>query len=155
MKINPLAQKTTYDTDNMASGCVIFHGAGNTFSEVKNMMRTFLIGAAGYPLLELIYRQRTHYSMAIAGGLSLLLIRHTAKRRCSWVVRILLCGAGITAIEYLCGMLWNRNYKVWDYRNQPMNLRGQICLRFTSIWCLLSAVALCAYSFIDRRKRPD
>ena len=38
------------------------------------MRRMFLFGAVAYPILELIYRRRTHYSMAIAGGISMLLI---------------------------------------------------------------------------------
>jgi uncharacterized membrane protein len=116
---------------------------------------SFLIGAAGYPLLELAYRGRTHYSMAIAGGLSILLIRRMARMKCPWPVRILACGAGITGIEYLCGIIWNRRHTVWDYRNQRLNFRGQICLRFTALWCLLSGLALGAFALIDAQNRPD
>lgn len=118
------------------------------------MISSFLIGAAGYPLLELAYRGRTHYSMAIAGGLSMVLIRRMAKKRCSLPVRILACGAGITGIEYLCGIIWNRRYTVWDYRNQRLNFHGQICLRFTAIWCLLSSLALGALALANKQKRP-
>lgn len=134
--------------------CVEQDGAGNTCSEVMIVISSFLIGAAGYPLLELAYRGRTHYSMAIAGGLSMLLIRRMAKTRCAWPVRILACGAGITGIEYLCGIIWNRRYTVWDYRHQRLNFRGQICLRFTAIWCVLSGCALGAYALIGKQKRP-
>lgn len=119
------------------------------------MIMAFLIGAAGYPLLELAYRRRTHYSMAIAGGLAMLLIRHAAKMKRSWPIRILACGAGITGIEYLCGVIWNRKHTVWDYSNQPLNVQGQICLRFTAIWCLLSSAVLFTFSLMDKRKRPD
>ena len=36
-------------------------------------MRSFLIGAVGYPLLELAWRGHTHPSMALAGGMSAML----------------------------------------------------------------------------------
>ena len=119
------------------------------------MLSSFLFGALGYPLLELSYRRRTHYSMGIAGGLSMLLIRLVSNTRCRFSVKALMCGAGITGIEYLCGIIWNRRYTVWDYRNEPMNYRGQICLRFTAIWCLLSSAALLLLALIDTNKKPD
>ena len=106
------------------------------------MLGTFALGAIGYPLLELATRRRTHYSMALAGGLSTLLIhrlRRTSMRR---LTQALCCGAGITAIEYACGRVWNRDYRVWDYRRVPLNWQGQICLPYTLLWCGLSAALL-------------
>ena len=37
-------------------------------------MRPFLIGAVGYPALEVLWRGRTHPSMALAGGLGAAMI---------------------------------------------------------------------------------
>lgn len=119
------------------------------------MVYSFLIGALGYPMLELVYRRRTHYSMSIAGGLSMLLIRRISGMRCALPVKAILSGAGITVIEYLCGIIWNRRYTVWDYRREPMNYRGQICLRFTALWCLLSGAAMLLLPFADTQKKPD
>lgn len=106
------------------------------------MLKTFALGAIGYPLLELATRRRTHYSMALAGGLSTLLIRRL--QRTSWrhMTQAALCGVGITAIEYACGCIWNRDFRVWDYRRIPLNWRGQICLPYTLLWCGLSAALL-------------
>jgi len=115
---------------------------GNTSSEVKIMMKTFLLGAVGYPLLELLYRRRTHYSMAVAGGFSLLLIRQMNRMHISIQRKAIVCGCGITAIEYLCGRLWNKRHNVWDYRSMPYNIQGQICLPYSLLWCGLSAVIL-------------
>lgn len=119
------------------------------------MLFSFLIGALGYPMLELAYRHRTHYSMSIAGGLSVVLIRRISGMRYNWLAKAVLCGAGITGIEYLCGIIWNRRYTVWDYRREPMNYRGQICLRFTGLWCLLSGAAMLLLPFADTHKKPD
>ena len=106
------------------------------------MLGTFALGAIGYPLLELATRRRTHYSMALAGGLSMLLIHRLRRSSMRPVTKAILCGAGITAIEYACGRVWNRDYRVWDYRRVPLNWRGQVCLPYTLLWCGLSAAML-------------
>ncbi|MBQ7848328.1 MAG: hypothetical protein IJ343_01215 [Clostridia bacterium] len=114
------------------------------------MLGAFSLGAAGYPLLELLWRGRTHASMALAGGLSMMLIRRIGRIRCSLLLRTLLCGAGITAVELGCGLVWNRRHCVWDYRRMPLNLHGQICLPYSLMWCALSAGVL---AVMDRCKR--
>lgn len=106
------------------------------------MLCAFLTGAAGYPLLELAARGRTHGSMALAGGLSLALMARVSRMRGSLLLRALLCGLGVTAIEYGCGRIWNRRWQVWDYRRQPLNIGGQICLAYTALWCALSGAVL-------------
>lgn len=118
------------------------------------MMKTFLIGAVGYPALELLWRQRTHPSMALAGGAAMLLIRRVQRIRATLPLRALLCGAGITAIEYAIGQAWNSTHRIWDYRRQPLNLHGQICLPFSLAWCALSAGVLALMDGMYD-KRPD
>ena len=106
------------------------------------MTGTFLMGAVGYPVLEMLYRRRTHYSMAVAGGLGACIIRSVSGMNTSLPVKMLLCGAGITGVELLCGLIWNRRHQVWDYRHMPLNYRGQICLPYTLLWCGLSVCML-------------
>ena len=106
------------------------------------MLRSILVGAAGYPLLEICWRGRTHWTMALAGGASMALIRKASALPCSRWKQAMLCGAGITAVEYLIGKTWNRDYRIWDYRRTPMNVQGQICLPYTLVWCALSAAAM-------------
>lgn len=103
------------------------------------MKKLFLVGFTGYPLLELLYRRRTHYSMALAGGLAACFIGRISRIRASLPVKACLCGLGITVIEGAFGLIWNRQHQVWDYRDQPFNWRGQVCVKFTALWCLLSA----------------
>lgn len=108
------------------------------------MLCAFVVGGTLYPLLELLYRGRTHYSMALAGGLSMCLIAlaDRAMRGAPIWMKSAACGLGVTGIEYAIGMRFNRRHKVWDYRREPFNLKGQICLRFTLIWCGLCGLAL-------------
>lgn len=120
------------------------------------MLRTFLLGALGYPALEVLTRGRTHYSMGLAGGASTLLIRRVGRLHQGLAVRSALCGAGITAIEYVCGRVWNRRYRVWDYRQMPLNFRGQVCLPYTLLWCGLSAGVLAAMDALPpNTNKPD
>lgn len=117
------------------------------------MLGTFLLGALGYPALELLTRGRTHYSMGIAGGLSMLLIRRVGRMQHRLSYRALLCGTGISMIEFLCGCAWNRGYRVWDYRRMPMNWRGQVCLPYTLLWCAMSAGVLWAMGHLPVRTK--
>lgn len=118
------------------------------------MKKLFLIGALGYPALEVVYRGRTHYSMGIAGGTAAVLVDRIRKQPLPSPAKAMLCGLGITGIEYICGCIWNRDYRVWDYRSTPMNFRGQICLPFTLVWSLLGAGMMKALDAIDERKMP-
>ncbi len=101
------------------------------------MMKDFLIGALGYPALELAYRRRTHYSMALAGGICHVLIRRIARRRGSRAGKALLGAAAVTGCELLIGLVFNRHHKVWDYRSQHFHIAGQVCPRYFAIWYAL------------------
>ena len=103
--------------------------------------------------LELLWRRRSHFSMFLAGGTCLLLIGHMedAKPKLPYICR-LFTGAGmITMVELATGLLFNRNYKVWDYRHVPGNFKGQICLPFCLLWIPISAVAGKLYLWLNRR----
>ena len=52
----------------------------------------------------------------------------------------LICGTGITAVEFVSGLVLNVWFKmgVWDYSSLWGNLLGQICLPYSLMWCLLA-----------------
>ena len=115
------------------------------------MLKTFLTGAVAYPALEMLWRGRTHASMALAGGAGMLLIRCVSRVKAGLLPRSVLCGAGITVIEYAAGRLFNRTHRIWDYRRMPLNLQGQICLPYSLLWCALSGGVLVV---MDALKAP-
>ena len=114
------------------------------------MLRSFLFGALCYPALEMCWRGRTHWSMAIAGGLSSALIFRVSRFRGRNACKALFCTAGITIIEYTAGKAVNRRFKVWDYRRLPLNLQGQVCVPYMVLWYGMS---LCMLHVIDNCKR--
>ena len=94
--------------------------------------------------------------MFLAGGSSFLLLG--ALGRSAGRVNLPLraaAGAGIiTSVEFLTGILTNRDYRVWDYRQEPMNYRGQICLPFTLLWMPVGLGAMALYRVLDKRLLP-
>ena len=61
------------------------------------------------------------------------------------VLGSLVCTAG----ELATGLVFNGDYKIWDYRDLPLNFRGQICLPFTLLWIPLSAAAGELFRWLD------
>jgi len=113
----------------------------------------FCIGGLGYVGLECLWRGWSHISMFLAGGGCFLLLGklNTTQPKLPLPLRSV-AGAGIiTMVELLAGLLFNRNYRVWDYRHLPFNFHGQICLRFFLLWIPLSLGAMWLYNRIDRR----
>ena len=112
----------------------------------------FLLGGGAYVGLELLWRGRSHGSMFLAGGTCFLLLGklQKAKPRLPLVFRGF-AGAGIiTMVELLTGLLVNRKYTVWDYRDQLFHFYGQICLPFYLLWVPLSLGAMELYRILDK-----
>ena len=107
----------------------------------------FTVGGLGYVGLELAWRGHSHGSMFLAGGSCFLLLGKLdrALRRKNILLRGI-AGAGVvTAVELTAGMLANRRYTVWDYRDMPLNFRGQICLPFALAWVPVSLGGMYLY----------
>lgn len=107
----------------------------------------FGIGGLLYVLIELIARGRSHWTMALLGGMCFLLIG-AINEHIPWDMPLafqMLLGAGIiTVLELLTGLVINvwLGWGVWDYSNMPMNLWGQICLPYSLLWVLISLPAI-------------
>ena len=110
----------------------------------------FAAGGLSYVGLELLWRGRSHSSMFLAGGSCFLLLGGLDRaRRLPLPVRIS-AGAGIiTAVELLTGLVVNRDFAVWDYRDMPLNYRGQICLPYSLLWLPVSYGAMGLYRLME------
>jgi uncharacterized membrane protein len=104
----------------------------------------FLVGGLLYIFIEIVYRGYSHPFMFVLGGLSLILVGllNERKKPPSIVFQMIEGGIIITILELITGLLFNMDYEIWDYRNIPLNFKGQICLPFTMVWCLLSFIAI-------------
>lgn len=121
-----------------------------------------LIGSAGYSLLEILWRGFTHWTMAVTGGVVLMLLYHTnCKFRGVKLWKKCFAGAFIvTSVELIVGCVVNiiLRWNVWDYSRQHCNVLGQICLLYSVLWFFLCIPVnfLCTYleKQLSRRREP-
>ena len=121
---------------------------------MKILQKLAIFGAGGstYVGLELLWRGRSHISMFAAGGLCLVLVGPLGTSKLTWPSR-LLAGMGIiTAVELATGLLVNRDFRIWDYRQLPGNFRGQICPQFCLLWLPLAWAAMALYGKMTKGK---
>ena len=120
---------------------------------MKRNLILFTAGGGVYVALELLWRRRSHWSMFLLGGACFLAIgvpgRHLKGRHLA--LRSLLGSVTITAGELLTGLLLNRDHRIWDYRDLPLNYRGQICLPFSVLWIGAAGAASLLFEALDRR----
>ena len=113
----------------------------------------FLIGGGAYVALELAFRGRSHWTMFCLGGICFLLIGHLGRQkpRMPVWVQILLGSLICTFGELLFGMIFNRDYTIWDYRQVPGNFLGQVCPMFTLLWIPVSFLAVLIFDWFDEK----
>lgn len=107
---------------------------------LREYATVFGVGSIGYSAIEILWRGRTHWTMALTGGVCMsgLYALSKKKQHADW--KFCLEGAGmITAAEFLVGLIVNKKLKwgVWDYSKLPLNLMGQICPLYSFFWFLL------------------
>ena len=104
-------------------------------------------------ILEFLWRGRSHGSMFLLGGLCFLLVGGGAMKfsKIPVPVRPLLGAGVITALELATGLLVNRDYGVWDYRDQLFQFQGQICLAFSLLWVPVSLAAMELYALTQKK----
>lgn len=114
---------------------------------VNKAVTLFLIGGGAYVLAELLFRGRSHWTMAILGGVCFLLLGGI-NNWLPWEMPLpfqCVLGAGIvTAAELLAGLVLNvwLGLGIWDYSGMPGNIMGQICPQFSAAWVGLSLLAI-------------
>ena len=105
------------------------------------------IGGAVYASMELACRGRTHWTMAVLGGVLFVVIglfNEVLPWEMSLTLQAVLGSLVVTGVELVAGIVLNcwLGLAIWDYTNLPFNLWGQICLPFSALWVLLAGVAV-------------
>ena len=129
---------------------MILPGMGNYPSMMTGLelLTVFFLGGSAYGAIELLWRGHTHWTMIVTGGLCYVIIYLIASHgKMGRLGQYALCAAAVTGVEFVIGIVVNRilGWGVWDYTDRRFNLCGQICLRYTLYWFLLS-VPGCALS---------
>ena len=130
-------------------------------NKLKNIMHTlffYCFGGGVYITMELLYRQYTTYHMFYLAGfvtLIILLINNWLSYDTDFFLQVLICGTCALIGELICGLMFNADYSIWDYRGMQFNLLGQIQLYFAIVWYLLSAIFIPILDYIDYYIFPD
>ena len=60
----------------------------------------------------------------------------------------------VVAFVLAAGLLINRKYAVWDYRNVPFNFMGQICLPYSLLWIPVGFAGAECYRILVKKIPP-
>ena len=120
--------------------------------KIKELLIVYTIGFVGYSCIELLWRNFTHPSMSIAGGICFLSF-HILNRRMNKLSSVKKCFLGaviITSVEFFFGCIVNiaLNMHIWDYSALPLNLLGQICLPYFIVWFVITIPMLAVSNLI-------
>ena len=129
----------------------------NTLKNLLRILFFYCFSGGVYMTIELLYRQYTDYHMFyLAGiiGLIILCINEWLSYETDFLVQVLICGTCALFGELICGLLCNADYHIWDYREMPFNLFGQIQLYFAFIWYTLAAIFIPILDYIDYHMFP-
>lgn len=113
---------------------------------IKNTI-LFTFGGLSYIIIEMLWRGYSHWSMFVLGGLCFWvigLINENSNEKTPLAFEMLLGSFFITLLELVCGYIVNIRLKmnIWDYSNMPYNIMGQICLKYTILWFVLSFLCI-------------
>lgn len=106
-----------------------------------------LMGGLCYYCIELMWRGRSSWTMAVLGGLCFVIVGllNEGKRQLKQWQQVVIGTVVITVLEGLTGVLVNNilHMNVWDYSNLPFTFFfGQCNLFFCFAWALLAFVAI-------------
>ncbi len=105
---------------------------------IRKDIALFCTGGLSYAGLELLWRQRTHWTMVLTGGACFLCLYKLYEKHpnLSTPEKCVLGSCIVTGIEFAVGCVVNLmlNWRVWDYSSLPMNLLGQVCLLYSVLW---------------------
>lgn len=115
----------------------------------------FVIGGVAYVCIELLARGFSHWTMFMVGGLCFFLVGaiNEVTPKMALIKQMALSCVIITAIEFLSGCILNigLGLDIWDYSDEFGNLFGQICLKHSCYWFLLSLVGIVLDDYIRYR----
>ena len=107
----------------------------------------FAVGGFLYVLFEYVWRGYSHGTMFVVGGLCFIvigLINEILTEKMSLLTQSVIGACIVTVVEFISGYIINIVLKlnVWDYSDLPFNIMGQICLPYTLLWIIVSAIAI-------------
>ena len=125
---------------------------------IIQLLIIFILCGTIYSIMEILFKgseRGTHWSMFILSGLAGVVfidgLNNVFSYEMDLILQATICSIMITIWEYFTGNIFNLDYQIWDYRNIPFNLDGQICLPFAILWFTLSIIFIPVLDYIEWR----
>lgn len=115
--------------------------------QLSKYLYLFWFGGSTYVTVEVLWRERSSWTMGVLGGLLFILIG-LLNQIWSWdfdLVWQVLIGDLIALIgEFVTGCIINLwlGWNIWDYSNLKFSLFGQVCPQFALLWIPLVLLAI-------------
>lgn len=107
----------------------------------------FWFGGSFYITLEIIWRERSHWTMGVLAGLVFIAVG-LLNEKWGWdtslILQVLVGTAIATVSEFVTGCIVNLwlGWNVWDYSSLKWNVLGQICPQFILLWMPIILLAI-------------
>lgn len=107
----------------------------------------FWFGGSFYVSIEVIYRERSHWSMLVLAGIIFIIVG-LLNELWTWETDLLIqlfSGVAIATFgEFITGCIVNLwlGWNIWDYSNMWGNILGQITPQFILIWIPIILLAI-------------
>lgn len=122
-------------------------------NEFKKDIVVFILGGLIYCGIELIFRGRTHFTMfLLAGCCSLVMagLNNIFSFNMPFLIQVFISGFVCSVGEYIFGMLFNKNFTIWDYRNLSGTFaNNQLNILFCILWLLLSMIGIPIMDYVE------
>ena len=107
----------------------------------------FWFGGSFYMTIEIIYRERSHWSMGVLSGLVFIIVGLLNEKwnwNTSLILQVLIGTIIATISEFITGCIVNLwlGWNIWDYSKLHGNILGQICPQFIALWVPISLFAI-------------
>ena len=112
----------------------------------------FLVGGTAYYGIEVLARGFSHWTMFLVGGICFIFIGiiNEITPKMPLIQQMFISAIIITVIEFISGSILNLwlGWNVWDYSDEFGNILGQICVKNSIYWFLLSSIGIVLDDYI-------
>ena len=122
--------------------------------DIFRMVVMFIVGFCAYVTIEVLYRGYSYALMGLMGGIVFILVDNINEKY-GWNMDLLLQafigGVYATLCEFLFGLIDISflHIYMWNYSDEPFNIAGIVCLKFSLYWCVLALFAILIADFIN------
>ncbi len=115
----------------------------------------FIFSGTAYVLLEMLCRGYSHITMWVLGGICGVIIALVnndifLSSKTPFEIQVAFCATCCVLGEYIFGIIFNRDFTIWDYREIPGTFAdGQLNIFFILLWIVICIFAIPLLDWIE------